>query len=146
LRQVTKAAVEGETDRMMNRVVEVSKQLGITENAAKTLLRIVGEQTDVPDERLAEVLTKVANDYKRLQTQVAALDRDNPTAHAFVEQAKSEIAGGHSKQLTGFWHRRDRRRSPPPRRHRNSPREPKRRGMRNCLPRRLQPPLKATWP
>jgi hypothetical protein len=95
LRQVTKAAVEGETDRMMNRVVEVSKQLGITENAAKTLLRIVGEQTDVPDERLAEVLTKVANDYKRLQTQVAALDRDNPTAHAFVEQAKSEIAGGH---------------------------------------------------
>ncbi len=95
LRQVTKAAVEGETDRIMNRIVDISKQLGITEDAAKTLLRIVGEQTDVPDERLGEVLTKVANDYKRLQTQVAALNPDNPTAHALVEQAKSEIAGGH---------------------------------------------------
>ena len=79
----------------MSQIVDISKQLGTTEDAAKTLLRIVGEQTDIPDERLGDVLTKVANDYKRLQTQVAALNPDNPTAHALVEQAKSEIAGGH---------------------------------------------------
>jgi tetratricopeptide (TPR) repeat protein len=79
----------------MDRIETISKRLGITEDAAKTLLRIVGEQTDVPDERLAEVLTKVANDYKRLQTQVAALNPDNLTAHELIERANREIAAGH---------------------------------------------------
>jgi tetratricopeptide (TPR) repeat protein len=95
LREVTKAAVEGATEPLIGRIEGISKRLGITEEAAKTLLRIVGEQTDVPDERLAETLTKVANDYKRLQAQVAALNPDNPAARDLVERAKSEIDDGH---------------------------------------------------
>jgi tetratricopeptide (TPR) repeat protein len=95
LREVTKAAVEGATEPLISKIGEISKRLGITEEAAKTLLRIVGEQSEVPDERLAEALTKVANDYKRLQTQVKALNPDNPVARDLVEGAKSEIAAGH---------------------------------------------------
>ena len=92
---MSKAAVEDATAPLIDRIASISKTLGVTEEAAKTLLRIIGEQPDVPDERLGEVLTKVATDYKRLQTQVAALNPDNPTARDLVERAKSEIAAGH---------------------------------------------------
>jgi hypothetical protein len=94
LREVTRAAVEGATASYAKQVEEISKRLGVTEEAAKTLLRIAGEQ-DVPDERLAETLTKIANDYKRLQEQVAALSPENPVAKKLVEQAKPEIDAGH---------------------------------------------------
>lgn len=67
LREVTKAAVEGATAPLTTMVIAVSKKLGISESATRTLLRIVGEQPDVPGERLAEVLTKVATDYVRLR-------------------------------------------------------------------------------
>jgi tetratricopeptide (TPR) repeat protein len=79
----------------MGKVVDISKQLGVTQEAAKTLLRIAGEQTNIPDERLAETLTKIANDYKRLQEQVAALSPENPLAKKLIEQAKPEIDAGH---------------------------------------------------
>ena len=73
LKQVTAAAVKGATEPLLDQIVDISKTLGVTAEAAKTLLRIVGEQPNVPDERLGEVLTKVANDYKRLLAQAAAL-------------------------------------------------------------------------
>src|SRR6516162_1339475 len=95
LRQVSKAAVEDATAPLIDRIASISKTLGVTEEAAKTLLRIIGEQPDVPDERLGEVLTKVASDYKRLQAQVAALNPDNPAARNLVDRARSEIAAGH---------------------------------------------------
>src|SRR5262245_33328917 len=55
LKELTKAAVAGATGPLLDRIEDISKRLGVTEEAAKALLRIVGEQTDVPDERLAEV-------------------------------------------------------------------------------------------
>jgi hypothetical protein len=67
LREVTKAAVEGATEPLIGRIEDIGKRLGVTEDAANTLLRIVGEQPDVPDERLGAVLTKVATQYNRLQ-------------------------------------------------------------------------------
>ena len=66
LRQVTKA-VEGATSPLMDRIEDIGKRLGITEDGAKTLLRIVGEQTDVPDDRLADVVTKVAASVANLE-------------------------------------------------------------------------------
>ena len=92
---MTRAAVEGATSPLMDRIEIVSKRLGVTQEAAKTLLRIAGEQTNVSDERLAETLTKIANDDKRLQEQVAALSPENPVAKKLVEQAKPEIDAGH---------------------------------------------------
>ena len=95
LKQATEAAVKGATGPLVDRITDISKTLGVTEDATKALLRIVGEGANIPDDKLAEALTKVAGDYKRLQAQVAALNPDNPTAKALVEQAKPEIEAGH---------------------------------------------------
>jgi len=92
LKATIEAAVKG---GLIDRIVDISKTLGVTEDAAKNLLRIVGEDANIPEDKLAEALTKVAGDYKRLQVQVAALNPDNPTAKALVEQAKPEIEAGH---------------------------------------------------
>ena len=67
----------------------------MTEDAAKTLLKIVGEDSNIPEDKLGAALSRVAGDYERLQAQVAALNPDNPTAKALVEQAKPEIEAGH---------------------------------------------------
>ena len=95
LKQATEAAVKGATGPLVDRITDISKTLGVTEDAAKTLLKIVGEDPNIPDDKLAEALTKVASDYKRLQAQVAALNPDNPTARTLVEEAKPEIDAGH---------------------------------------------------
>jgi hypothetical protein len=70
LKEATEAAVRGAAGPPLDRITGI-----VTTEAAKTLLRIAGKQPDVPNERLADVLTKVANDYKRLQAQVAALNQ-----------------------------------------------------------------------
>ena len=64
LKQATEAAVKGATGPLIDRIADISKTLGVTEDAAKTLLKIVGEDPNIPDDKLAEALTKVAGDYK----------------------------------------------------------------------------------
>ena len=93
VQKLIETAVRGATDSQTGRIEELSKRLGVTEDATKTLLRIVGEQ-DVPLERLSETLLRVANDYKRLQAQAAALNSDNPLARDLVTQAKAAIGIG----------------------------------------------------
>jgi hypothetical protein len=79
----------------VDRIADISKTLSVTEGATKTLLKIVGEDPNVPDDKLPEALSKVAGDYKRLQAQAAALDPENPTARQLVDAAKPEIDAGH---------------------------------------------------
>jgi GTP1/Obg family GTP-binding protein len=67
----------------------------VAEDAAKTLLKIVGEDPNIPEDKFAEALSRVAADYQRLKAQVAALDPTNPTAKALIEEAKPEIDAGH---------------------------------------------------
>jgi hypothetical protein len=93
VKELTEAAVRGATVPLTGTIVELSKRLGVTEDATKTLLRIVGER-DVPLERLSEALNRVANDYKRLQTQLAALNSNDPAVRSLVEQAKAKITAG----------------------------------------------------
>ena len=95
VKELTKAAVAGATGPLGDIINDLSERLGVTKDATKTLLRIVGEQPNVPLERLSETLTKVANDYKRLQAQAAALNPDNPTARDLVKNAQAEIDAGH---------------------------------------------------
>src|SRR5574337_100509 len=104
LKQLTEAAVRGATDAQEERLDAVGRTLGITANAVKNLLRIVGEDANVPEDKLAEALTKAGNDYKRMQAQVAALNPDNPTASALVEQAKPEIEAGHLQRAHELLH------------------------------------------
>ncbi len=89
---VEESAVNG---HLSDRIVQISKTLGVTEDAAKKLLKLVGEDPNIPEDKLAEALSKVAADYQRLQAQVGRLNPDNPTAKALVEQAKLEIDAGH---------------------------------------------------
>ena len=91
----TEAAVEAARKTQQEQIDTISKTLGVTEGAVKSLLKIVGEDPNVPEDKLAQALGKAAEDYKRLQFQVAALNPDNPTAKSLVEQAKPEIAVGH---------------------------------------------------
>jgi tetratricopeptide (TPR) repeat protein len=98
LKEATEAAVKGATGPLLDRIEAISKTIGVTQDAAKKLLQIVGEDPNVPADRLSEALSKVAADYKQLQAQAAAaaaLARDNPIAQAFVTQANAEIALGH---------------------------------------------------
>jgi tetratricopeptide (TPR) repeat protein len=92
LKAAIEAAVNG---RLIDRVVQISKTLGVTEDAAEKLLKIVGEDPNIPEDKLGEALSKVAADYQRLQAQLIALNPENPTARALVEQAKPEIDAGH---------------------------------------------------
>jgi len=48
LKQVTEAAVKGATGPLVERIADISKTLGVTEDAAKTLLKIVGEDANIP--------------------------------------------------------------------------------------------------
>ena len=54
--------------------MQISKTLGVTEDAAEKLLKIVGEDPNIPEDKLAEALSKVAADYQRLQAQVAGAE------------------------------------------------------------------------
>jgi hypothetical protein len=80
---------------LVNQVKVISDRLAINQNAVFSLLRVVGEDPNVAEDKVAEALTKAADDYKRLQEQVAALNPDNPKARELGEQAKPEIEAGH---------------------------------------------------
>ena len=54
--------MKGASRPLLDRITQISKTLGVTEDAAKTLLKIVGEDPSIPDGNLAEALTKVAGD------------------------------------------------------------------------------------
>jgi hypothetical protein len=98
VRELTDAAARGATGPLTTSIVDLSRRLGVTEDATKTLLRMVGEQRDVPTERLPEMLSKVATDFVRLQKQVAALTPDNPMARALAMQAMTEVDAGHPER------------------------------------------------
>lgn len=92
LKAAIEAAVNG---HLIDRIVQISEALGVTKDAAEKLLKIVGEDQNIPDDKLGEALRKVAADYQRLQAQVAALNPSNPSAKALVDEAKPEIEAGH---------------------------------------------------
>lgn len=73
VQELTKAAISGAVGPLRETIVDLSKRLGVTEDATKKLLRIVGE-TDPPLDRLADKLSEVANDYRRLRAQTDALN------------------------------------------------------------------------
>ncbi len=95
LKQLTEAAVRGATEPLAHQIVDISKTLGVTEGAAETLLKIIGEDPNIPVDKLAEALSKVGADYQRLLARLGALNPDNAVARSLVDQAKPEINAGH---------------------------------------------------
>jgi tetratricopeptide (TPR) repeat protein len=94
LKATIEAAVDG---RLIDRIVDISKTLGVTEDAAKSLLKIIGEDSDIPDDQLGEALAKAGKDFQRLrlQLQIAEATPDNPTARSLVGRAKEEVEAAH---------------------------------------------------
>ena len=97
VQELTKAAVSGAVGPLETMIVDLSKRLGVTEDATRTMLRIIGEQ-NVPLELLSQKLIEVANQYQKLQAQAAALNPDNPQARGFVEQAQAAIKAGNFRE------------------------------------------------
>jgi tetratricopeptide (TPR) repeat protein len=93
VQELTKAAAAGAVGPLAKEIVDLSNRLGVTQGAALTLLRIVG-QRDVPFERLPEKLAEVASQYQQAQAQLAALNPQNPLARGLVEKAQAEIMAG----------------------------------------------------
>jgi hypothetical protein len=58
---------------LVGQIKEISGKLEITEQAALTLLGVVGKDSSIPEDKLADALIKAAQDYKRLQMQTMAL-------------------------------------------------------------------------
>ncbi len=104
LKQTIEAAVKGATGPLVDRITDISKTLGVSEDAAKELLKIVAKDPNIPDDKLPEALTKIAGDYKKLQAQVAALNPDNPTARKLVDEAKPEVDAGHFARARELLH------------------------------------------
>jgi tetratricopeptide (TPR) repeat protein len=98
LKDLIAAVTGGAVGALAKEMGQFSHALGVTQEAARSLLRIVGEEKDIPPEKLGEALSRVAQDYKRLLAQAAALNTDNPTAKALVEQAKADIDAGRFKE------------------------------------------------
>ena len=58
VKELTKAAVAGAVGPLTDRITDLSQKLGLTQNAALTLLRVLGQQ-NVPLEQLPQKLSEV---------------------------------------------------------------------------------------
>jgi hypothetical protein len=65
VQELTKAAAAGATGPLADRIIDLSKKLGVTQDAALSLLRIVGER-DVPLEQLPQKLAEVARSVSKV--------------------------------------------------------------------------------
>jgi tetratricopeptide (TPR) repeat protein len=93
VQELTKAAVSGAAGQLADSLTDLSSRLGVTEGATRTILGILN-QRDVPLEQLPQKLAEVANEYKKLEAQLTALNPQNPLARSLVEQAQAEFRAG----------------------------------------------------
>jgi hypothetical protein len=75
--ELTKAAAAGAVGPLADRIADLSNRLGVTQGAAVTMLRIIGQQ-DVPLEKLPQKLAEVAEQYKSAMERLASLDPQDP--------------------------------------------------------------------
>jgi hypothetical protein len=93
VQELTRAAAAGAVGPLAEKIVDLSQRLGVTQGAALSLLRAVG-QIDVPLAQLPEKLAEATFQYQQAQAQLAALDPQNPLARGLVEQAKADSKAG----------------------------------------------------
>jgi tetratricopeptide (TPR) repeat protein len=94
VQQLTKAAAAGAVGPLAGKIVDLSQKLGITQGAALTLLRVLGQQ-DVPLEQLPQKLAEVTAQYKQAVDRLAALQPEDPITQGLVGRAEAAIKGGH---------------------------------------------------
>ncbi len=89
VRMLIEAATRGADEK----VAEVSRRLGVTQGAMRTMLATLG-QAEVPEERLAEKLAEVFQHYRKAAAAIAALDPENPVAQEHAAKASQAAASG----------------------------------------------------
>lgn len=94
IKELTKAALTGSVDRLTDRIADLSSKLGVTQGAAVTMLRIIGEQ-DVPLEKLPQKLAEVAERYKSAMERLGALNPQDPVTRDVVARADAAFKAGH---------------------------------------------------
>ena len=98
VQQLTKAAAAGAVGSLADKIVDLSQKLGVTQGAALTLLRVLGQQ-DVPLEQLPQKLAEVTTQYKQAMDRLAALQPEDP-----VTQDLSRVPRQRSR--AAIWTRR----------------------------------------
>jgi tetratricopeptide (TPR) repeat protein len=93
VQELTQTAAAGAVGPLADRIVDLSNRLGVTQGAAVTMLRIIGQQ-DVPFEKLPQKLAEVAEQYKQAMERLAALDPQDPITHDLVERAQAALKAG----------------------------------------------------
>jgi hypothetical protein len=97
VQELTKAAASGAVGPLADRIVDLSSKLGVTQGAAVTMLRIIGQQ-DVPLEKLPQKLAEVAEQYKSAMERLTALDPQDPVTRDLVARAQAAIKSGTSRR------------------------------------------------
>ena len=94
VKELTKAAAAGAVGPLAEKVIDLSNKLGVTQGAAVSMLRIIGQQ-DVPLEKLPQALADVAEQYKSVMKRLTGLDPQDPVTRDLVARAKTAITAGH---------------------------------------------------
>ena len=74
--------------------MDLSQKLGVTQGAALTLLKVLGQQ-DVPLEQLPQKLAEVTAQYKQAVERLAALEPEDPVTRDLVARADAAFKAGH---------------------------------------------------
>src|SRR5215510_2790746 len=89
VRTLIEAATKGADEK----VAEVSRRLGVTQGAMRTMLATLG-QAEVSEERLADKLAEVFEQYRKAAAAIAALQPENPLAQQHAAKASQAAASG----------------------------------------------------
>jgi tetratricopeptide (TPR) repeat protein len=91
--ELTKAAAAGAVGPLVDKIVDLTQRLGITQGAALSMLRILDEQ-DVSLEQLPQKLAEVALQYQRVIQRFAAFDPQDPVTQQLVERGREAAKNG----------------------------------------------------
>src|SRR6516162_6487928 len=93
VRTLIEAATKGADERL----AEVSRRLGVTQGAMRAMLATLG-QADVPEERLAEKLAEVFEQYRKAAAAIAALQLEHPVAQEHAAKAAQAATSGNRNE------------------------------------------------
>jgi len=93
VRVLMEAATKGADERLAG----LSRRLGVTLGAMRTILATLG-QSDVPEERLAEKLAEVFEQYRKAAAAIAALRPENPVAQEHAAKAAQAATLGDRRE------------------------------------------------
>ncbi len=95
--EAVQGLIEAATRGVSEKVAEVSRQLGVSQEAMRAVLRTVGEAA-VPDEQLAEKLAEVVEQFRIAVAAIAALRPENAAAQEHVAIAAIAAASGNRNE------------------------------------------------